>query len=547
VQRRHYFFLSSFGHRVYDLWFDMTVADPSIVEEILSSAYVAGYASGGRYDLEAPATLRLGGFQLTVPENYGYIRKGDTQLELVKQRYWSENILLGGAVVRPLPEVALDGTNYIEWVKATGIDYDEKRDSFAVSDDTPYGDLSASIDDLKNGKPVKDIIHYFYIQGDVVYDLWFDELQIDEKTQQKILDSIRLWDFGDVVTIDEENEAQTIRRALESCRAVLEMVQNSESYKIETYRVNGSGALNPTSTFTELGHGENRLVLNRIPESGGESLFGSLLWEGIQYECDSQAIWQKCSAFDLAEPWLVSYRWNEETIAYVDTLTDDEGTTVKLRINEKNPAVESSDSQYFVNFRFTPEGSFRDVTVQCSRYQSDAVLETESIVTLDPDIVWAEMNEEAWRAIAGTATEGAPVVTDTVRYQKSFENDDGTVTITVDTLLVPAQLEKNGLTVEQIQTAVEQELRRKTVDNYGLDTTAVGHVGARCEIHVTQIRSGDDYLVAADKAVPTLEVWGTRTYVFSNGDRLGEEQGSIKLLLLNASDGTILISFGEKN
>ena len=71
VQRRHYFFLSSFGHRVYDLWFDMTVADPAIVEEILSSAYVAGYASGGHYDLEAPATLRLGGFQLTVPENYG--------------------------------------------------------------------------------------------------------------------------------------------------------------------------------------------------------------------------------------------------------------------------------------------------------------------------------------------------------------------------------------------------------------------------------------------------------------------------------------------
>jgi len=320
-------------------------------------------------------------------------------MELLKRRYWSENILLGGAVVRPLPEIALDGTNYIEWVKATGIDYDEKRDSFAVTDDTPYGDLSASIDDLKNGKPVKDIIHYFYIQGDVVYDLWFDELQIDEKTQQKILDSIRLWDFGDVVTIDEENEAQTTRRALENCRAVLDMVQSKNAWQIETYRVNGSGALNPTSVFTELGHGENRLVLNRIPESGGESLFGSLIWEGRSYECDSREVWTESTQPVPLEPWLVSFQWNEETVTYVDTLTDDEGTTVMLRIEEENPALEHSDPQYFVNFRFNPDGMFRDVTIQCNLYQTDAMLETESIVTLEEAPILEQLRAEASRAI----------------------------------------------------------------------------------------------------------------------------------------------------
>ena len=401
MSRKHYFFRSDYGNRIYDMWFDMTVADNALVEQILSTARVRTDHVYHR-TLDRDEAQTLGAFRLTIPKGCGYTRSESSLLEIhIPGKFGTENTIVAGVTIRPLPELALEADTMVEWVKATGISYDAQRDSFAVTDETEYGDLTASIDDLKDGKPVKDTMHYFYIHGSVVYDLWFDELYIKEKDQKAILNSVELLPVTEVseavtaIDISEELEKQ---QALESCRSVLQMVQNSESYKIETYRVNGAGALNPTSSFTEWGYGDNRLWFNRIPESGGESLFGCLIWDGVQYDCDSQAVWQKGNRMELSEPWLVSYQWNEEKVTYEGTLNDDEDTTVMLRINEENPAVADSDPQYFVSFRFTPDGKFRDVTVQCNLFQSDAMVETESIATLDPDTVWAEMNEEARRA-----------------------------------------------------------------------------------------------------------------------------------------------------
>lgn len=400
VNRKHYFFYSDYGNRVYDIWFDMTVADPALVEEIVSSASV-GHDGVYKGSLEYPEAQRIGAFQLTVPEGCGYDRKGDSELSILTSSSWYGDTILGGVTVRPLPNLVLEETDMIKWVKATGVTWDEKRVSLAVTDETEYGDISLSLDDLKDGKPVFDTMHYFYIHGGVVYDLWFDELYIDEKVEQAILDSVVLAEVTqgeDVVTAIDVSHELAKQQALESCRSVLQMVQNSEAYQIETHRVNGYGALNPTSTFTEWGYIDNRLTFNRIPESGGESMFGSLIWEGVHYECDSQAEWVEGDQFAVPDPWLVSYQWNEENVVYVDTLTDDEGTTIMLRINEENPDMADSDPQYFVNFRFTPDGMFRDVTVQCNLYQSDAMLETESIVTLDENMVLEQIQTEASRA-----------------------------------------------------------------------------------------------------------------------------------------------------
>ena len=541
VQRKHYFFLSTEGRRVYDMWFDMTVADPAIVEEILSSAYVSGYAGSGHYELEAPKTLRLGSFQLTVPEGEGYIRTGDTGLQFLKRRYWSDHIFYGGVDVYSLPEMAPE-EDWIAWVKAVGISID---DSLAVTDETEYGDISVSVDDLKDGKRVKDIMHYFYIHGDAVYDIWFDELKTDEKTMKKYLDSVKLWDFSegsDAVTDMDVTEELTKQQALERCRAVLEMVQRSEAYEIVTHRINGAGALNPTSDFTELGFGENRLSFNRIPESGGESLFGELLWEGASYACDSRQIWKETENYTYPDPWLVSYQWKDENIAYMDTLTDDEGITVMLRIDEEHPDIEDSAPQYFVNFRFAPDGTFREVTVQGNLFQDNSMLETESIVTLDQAAVLEQIQTEAGRATGKEIQQEASGE----RYVKTFDSDDGTVTIQIDTRLLE-DLMQHGLSLEGLKSAIEAEFRRKNVDDYGLNTTQMGYAGARCVLEITEVEPGGDYLIAADTPVPTVEVWGTRTYVFSNGERMGEEQGDIKLLLLNARDGSVLVSFGIKN
>ena len=122
------------------------------------------------------------------------------------------------------------------------------------------------------------------------------------------------------------------------------------------------------------------------------------------------------------------------------------------------------------------------------------------------------------------------------------------MTINFNTAFVPEQLEvENGLSMDELLAAAEAEFRSTSVDSYGLDTTAMGYVGATCELNITEIRTGDSYLISATESVPTLEIWGQRIYHFANGDQLGQEQGDIKLLLINPQDGTILSRFGRKD
>lgn len=500
----------------------------------------------------------------------------------------------------------------------------------------------------------------------------------------------------DVLVVHDGNSPtkQTLRETngLNTCRTVLQQIQGNSAYKITTQRTNGPEALNPTSTFTEWGYGDNRLAFNRIPESGGESMFGGLFWDGLSYECDSQQTWSKVDHWTWQDPWLSSYQWNEENVTYLETVEDEGETTILLRIEEPYGGDVKNGTQYFVSFRFDARGAFQFVTVQAF-LENMSILETESVVTLNPDTVWSEMAEEVRRATGKEVVRGENVTTDTLLYQsedgtqavvistneagstvfrsdsqiiggitsypipegvydpedeswdwlkevgipdyeddtlfgsylnfhntgfwsvtfsreeapavrrdhtfyvkdghvidlwfdmlqidhefsqalrsaakaayglnetpvqeapvmedstlylKTFESSDGTVTVNINTW-IPNAVEAHGLSIENLQSIIEEKLHSKSVDGFGLDTAAMGYEGAHCHVRITDIKPGSDYLVAANTAVPTIEVWGTRTYTFGNGEQMGDDQDAIQLLLLNARDGSILVSFGEKN
>lgn len=216
--------------------------------------------------------------------------------------------------------------------------------------------------------------------------------------------------------------------ALTKCRTVLQQIQGNSAYKITTQRTNGPEALNPTSTFTEWGYGDNRLAFNRIPESGGESMFGGLYWDGISYECDSQQIWNKVDQWTWQNPWLSSYQWNEENVTYLETVEDEGETTIRLRIEEPYGGDAKNGTQYFVSFRFDARGAFQFVTVQAF-LENMSILETESVVTLNPDTVWSEMAEEVRRATGKEVVRGENVTTDTLLYQ----SEDGTQVVVIST------------------------------------------------------------------------------------------------------------------
>ena len=56
------------------------------------------------------------------------------------------------------------------------------------------------------------------------------------------------------------------------------------------------------------------------------------------------------------------------------------------------------DQHYFVNFHFDAEGNFRNVQLQVNLFREDEFTITESIVSLDPEIVFAEIQKEYLRA-----------------------------------------------------------------------------------------------------------------------------------------------------
>jgi hypothetical protein len=247
--------------------------------------------------------------------------------------------------------------------------------------------------------------------GETVYDIWLDLRFVDSAVKDSILGSIEILDVMlGTATVDSGTNAEPAEEvavteavrpamndeqsALAQCRAVLDQVQNSAAYKIDTMQENGASALNEMSMITDWGYGENRMNISYIPESGGMSVVGGLIMDGQRYSYDLVQQWRKGEDYEWSDPWLVGFRWEDDIVAYMDTLTEESGITVLLRIDE--PYEEGADQQpcYFVNFNFEPDGSFRNVYVQINLFTDNAVYKTESVLNLNAEVVQREIRAE---------------------------------------------------------------------------------------------------------------------------------------------------------
>jgi len=270
---------------------------------------------------------------------------------------------------------------------------------------TYFPDVPVNLDE--NGKIIPDekgtyvldheVTHYFFVNGTDVYDLWFYINRIPNNMRETVLKSRFMEGVTDIAAMQsalyEEEEA------LQQCRAILEQIQSSGACKIETKQENGDFALNETTIRTDWVYGENRLHIDIIPESGGASMFGGMLVDGVSYECDSVQQWREITWWGWPDPWLTSFRWDASVVAYMDTLTDESGTTVMLRIDQPFASGEDQQTHYFVNFNFDADGSFRSVYVQTNIFMDNAISKTESILSLDPETVNAEIQKEYQKAI----------------------------------------------------------------------------------------------------------------------------------------------------
>lgn len=155
--------------------------------------------------------------------------------------------------------------------------------------------------------------------------------------------------------------------------------------------------MNPTTIATTWISGDDRLSVHVIPESGGFSRFGYLRVEGKTYESASDKVWQETSQWDVMEPWLYSFQWEDSVIAYQDIIQDETGATVILQIKQPYAEGENQMPFYYANFRFDTDGVFQNVEIKANilpEYSEYSVIKTESVTSLDAEEITGEIQKE---------------------------------------------------------------------------------------------------------------------------------------------------------
>ena len=252
-------------------------------------------------------------------------------------------------------------TEMIEWICALGLpelqeDYEAPIGYMAGS--SIYGDLEIEI--FQDGNPeVLDEEHIFFIDGNLVYDVWYDQNLISDGIAERFLKTVAI--NSDPVT----QAAPAQQEAFAKCRAVMEAVRKG-SYKIISRQMNAGneGPKGYERIYCRNNH-DWLSVTNVLTE-------GENFADGMDYAVTKSALYVDGRRFsytgtewvEIANdeysmlPWLADFTWDENVVAYIDTLTDEEGECVLLRVDEKYMDSDEYDSHYFVNFYFDPDGNF---------------------------------------------------------------------------------------------------------------------------------------------------------------------------------------------
>ena len=418
MDEEHYLFIA--GDIVYDLWIDPAKIEESTKTSILKSIWIKDIltvsknaslqsdspiiSSVVRTDIEV---VQYGILEMVLPSG---LKKSDENGIIVLKM---DDKTVGGIALRHQNQTNSPNSFSTDWMSEIGVPeanntamgYMSSSSEYADYEITYFPDIPVNRDE--NGNIIPDeqgtyvleheVTHYFFADDTDVYDIWFYNNRIPNIMRETVLKTCYLDGITDIAAmqtaLNEEIEA------LQQCHAVLETIQSNGACKIETKQENGPSALNETTLRTDWIHGSDRLINCLIPESGGASMFGGLLVDGAKYECDSAQQWREIADWEYTDPWLASFKWDESFVAYMDTLTDESGITVMLRIDQPFSEGEDQQPHYFVNFKFDVDGTFRNVYVQTNLFMNNAISKTESVVSLDAELIKAEIQKEYQKAI----------------------------------------------------------------------------------------------------------------------------------------------------
>lgn len=242
--------------------------------------------------------------------------------------------------------------------------------------------------------------HYFAVTADCVYDVWFDLLATSDAAHQKYLKAVR---FPSLMGPDVDTQEMPEQAVVDACRAMLESFQAGSYY----VRREGDkeGAPVPEEFF--LKHEGNQLWAMETPVLGYVGRLATLAANGAVFQAvegtwsEEDTRWEETEATNLSLPlpWLASFHWNPDTVAYMGQV---EGSYM-VRVDEPYPNGSGTSDHYFVSFNFDESGIFTGVEITVDLYMETEQNYKETIVTTDPAVVAAEIDREYQRALEQTA------------------------------------------------------------------------------------------------------------------------------------------------
>ena len=400
MEEEHYLFIA--GDIVYDLWIDPSETDESTKTSILESIWIK----------DMPTVSKN-----TVPQSDLSIVGADISTDTELVQYGTLKMLLPSGfaaiqtqdvVVLTKDSVAVGGIRHWIYPDFQPSDIVEmKKDETGapigyMSGSSAYGDTEYEIFWDGNSAGLCEQ-HTFFIDGDIIYDVWYDENQISDGIAERFLKTVTI----NADPVIEENPDEQM--AFAKCRAVLDAVQKG-SYKIVSRRIN-SGAqvpngfvhtysksnedwLSTTTVISKVGSIEDGLVGEKYDVTSC-----SLCANGKRFSFTG-AEWVEIANNDSSRlPWLADFTWDENIVAYTDTLTDENGECVMLRVDEKYIDSDEYDSHYFLYFNFDPDGNFVNAHLQVNLFRDNEINITESIASLDAEEINAEIQKEYQDAI----------------------------------------------------------------------------------------------------------------------------------------------------
>lgn len=249
--------------------------------------------------------------------------------------------------------------------------------------------------------------HTFFIDGDVIYDVWHDRNLISDGSAERFLRTVAL-NADPVAVVEPEEQA-----ALAKCRAVLEAIHRGSCHVIAEKFDKGDTESRWSVSHYYQNEGNWLEIVDVDPESDnivdGEQYsvrMAFMVAHNVPYsnagnwgKAYTDIVWQEdAQSFDDGvKPWLAGFRWSD-SVAYMGTQTKESGECIMLRVDEKYVDSDEYDPHYFLYFNFDGEGNFVNAQLQINLFRDNELGITESVVSMDPETINGEIEKEYQRA-----------------------------------------------------------------------------------------------------------------------------------------------------